>query len=271
MERPEPATTRRATHGGKKGFAFLLLLGVTTVVVCRLIGVDAFTPVPQLLAFLPWLLAPTGLALLLFALARSWTGLTWGVVLLGALAWYIEPYGKTTAPDGPVLAQIRVMTSNVHFGDGTAALVKAVKRERPDIVFVEECQATCSATLRDTFGDLSGDKPAYPYRRAVEGYGSDGSVILSRHPLKGADPIPGSMGMPGAVADVKGHRVRLQLAHPMPPLVRSAPGGGSSTRCAPTRPPTPRPRPSSPVTSTPPRTTRRSATSSTRGSATPPG
>ncbi|WP_414721388.1 endonuclease/exonuclease/phosphatase family protein [Streptomyces ossamyceticus] len=218
MERPEPVTTRRPTHGGKKGFAFLLLFGVTAVVFCRLIGVDAFTPVPQLLAFLPWLLAPTGLALLLFALARSWTGVTWGVVLLGALAWYVEPYGKATAPDGPVLAQIRVMTSNVHFGDGTAALVKAVKRERPDIVFVEECQATCSATLRDTFGDLSGDKPAYPYRRAVEGYGSDGSVILSRHPLKGADPIPGSMGMPGAVADVKGHRVRLQLAHPMPPL-----------------------------------------------------
>jgi endonuclease/exonuclease/phosphatase family metal-dependent hydrolase len=26
------------------------------------------------------------------------------------------------------------------------------------------------------------------------------------------------MGMPGAVADVDGHAVRLQLAHPMPPL-----------------------------------------------------
>jgi endonuclease/exonuclease/phosphatase (EEP) superfamily protein YafD len=26
------------------------------------------------------------------------------------------------------------------------------------------------------------------------------------------------MGMPGAVADVRGHAVRLQLAHPMPPL-----------------------------------------------------
>jgi endonuclease/exonuclease/phosphatase (EEP) superfamily protein YafD len=26
------------------------------------------------------------------------------------------------------------------------------------------------------------------------------------------------MGMPGAVADVQGHAVRLQLAHPMPPL-----------------------------------------------------
>lgn len=44
-------------------------------------------------------------------------------------------------------------------------------------------------------------------------------MILSRFPLKGADGLRGTtMGMPGAVADVRGHDVRLQLAHPMPPL-----------------------------------------------------
>ena len=61
-------------------------------------------------------------------------------------------------------------------------------------------------------------KGSYPYRQAVEGAGSDGSVILSRHPLKPAAGIPATMGMPGATADVKGHEIRLQLAHPMPPL-----------------------------------------------------
>ncbi|UUU37087.1 endonuclease/exonuclease/phosphatase family protein [Streptomyces sp. CA-210063] len=212
---------RRKTHGGKKAFAALFLLGVSVVVGCRVLDVDAFTPVTQLLAFLPWLLAPTGLALLLSLFARWWIGLTWGVVLLGVLAWYIEPYGKTTEPGGTALAQVRVMTSNVQFGWGTDALVKAVRRDRPDIVFVEECELTCSAKLRDTLGDLSGKSgksPAYPHRQAVEGYGSTGSVILSRYPLKPADPIPGTMGMPGAVADIEGNPVRLQLAHPMPPL-----------------------------------------------------
>ncbi|GHH82274.1 endonuclease/exonuclease/phosphatase family protein [Streptomyces capitiformicae] len=219
IERPVPeSAARRRRHGGKKGFAVLFLLGVTVVVGCRVADIDGFTPVTQLLAFLPWLLAPTGLALLLSALARSWTGLTWGVVLLGALAWYIEPYGKAAQPDGTPLARVRVMTSNVQFGQGTDALIRAVDRDRPDIVFVEECQATCMADLRDTFGDLSGENPAYPYRQAVEGYGSDGSVILSRFPLKAADPIPATMGMPGAVADVEGNPVRLRLAHPMPPL-----------------------------------------------------
>ncbi|QYX78742.1 endonuclease/exonuclease/phosphatase family protein [Streptomyces akebiae] len=219
---PEPAPAAgprpRKRHGGKAFLATLLLLGVTLVVGSRAADIDAFTPVPQLLAFLPWLLAPTALALLLALLSRRWLGLTWGVVLLGALAWYIEPYGKASEPNGPVVAEVRVMTSNVQFGRGTDALVKAVRRDRPDIVFVEECELTCSAKLRDTLGDLSGRTPDYPHRRSVEGYGSTGSVILSRYPLKSTDPIPGSMGMPGAVADVEGHPVRLQLAHPMPPL-----------------------------------------------------
>jgi endonuclease/exonuclease/phosphatase family metal-dependent hydrolase len=245
IERPEPIPEpapppRRTRHRGKAFLAALLLLGVSVVVASRAADLDAFTPIPQLLAFLPWLLAPTGLALLFALLARWWIGLTWGVVVLGALAWYVEPYGKASEPTGTVLAEVRVMTSNVQFGRGTDALVKAVRRDRPDIVFVEECELTCSATLRDTFGYLDDNRngqgsegsPAdgsggsggskksveYPYRQAIEGYGSTGSVILSRYPLKPADPIPGTMGMPGAVADVEGHPVRLQLAHPMPPL-----------------------------------------------------
>ncbi|MGW0706668.1 endonuclease/exonuclease/phosphatase family protein [Streptomyces sp. NPDC002643] len=215
--RPE-APARRRTHGGKKAFAGLFLLGVSVVVGCRVFDGDGFTPITQLLAFLPWLLIPVGLGLLLSALARFWTGLVWGVVLLGAIAWYIEPYGERTEPDGARIAELRVMTSNVKFGQGTDALIRAVEREKPDIVFVEECEAVCLASLRDVFGDLSGEKPAYPYRQGVEGYGSEGSVILSRFPLKAGAAIPATMGMPGAVADIDGHPVRLQLAHPMPPL-----------------------------------------------------
>ncbi|BBC34830.1 hypothetical protein SGFS_061240 [Streptomyces graminofaciens] len=214
---PDPARRRRTARGPKAWLAGLLLLGVSVVVGCRAADTDATTPVTQLLAFLPWLLAPTGLALLLAGLARWWTGVTWGVIVLGALAWFIEPYGKANAPAGEAVARVRVMTSNVQFGWGTAALIDAVRRDRPDIVFVEECENTCSAALLEAFGAES-TTPSYPYRQAVEGQGSDGSLILSRHPLKGTAPIPGSMGMPGAVADIDGHPVRLQLAHPMPPL-----------------------------------------------------
>ncbi|MEW2559255.1 endonuclease/exonuclease/phosphatase family protein [Streptomyces griseorubiginosus] len=192
--------------------AALLLAAVSAVVGCRLADTDGVTPVPQLLAFLPWLLAPTGLGLALALLVRWWPGTVWAAVVVGLLAWFITPYSTGSEPDGRMLATLEVLTSNVEFGRATGALVAAVRRKEPDVVFVEECEYRCSAALRRT---LAGQ---YPYRRSVEGAGSTGSVILSRFPLRAAPAVPATMGMPGAVADVHGHAVRLQLAHPMPPL-----------------------------------------------------
>jgi endonuclease/exonuclease/phosphatase (EEP) superfamily protein YafD len=193
--------------------AALLFAAVSVVLGCRLADTDGVTPVPQLLAFLPWLLAPAGAGLALALLARWWPGTVWAAVVLGLLAWFIAPYGQGGEPDGRALVSFRVMTSNVEFGRATDALVAAVREQKPDLVFVEECEYGCSATLRRS---LSG---GYPYRRSVEGSGSAGSVLLSRFPLRPAAAIRGTtMGMPGAVADVRGHAVRLQLAHPMPPL-----------------------------------------------------
>lgn len=208
----EVVTVRR-DRGGRAFLAWLLLLAVGAVVGCRAAGVDGPAPVPQLLAFLPWLLAPTGLALLLALTARRRVLLLAGVLVLGALAWYIEPYGRTDDPEGRPVAELRVMTSNVQYGRATGALIDAVRRHRPDLVFVQECEVTCAAKLRDTFGEGE-----FPHSAAVEGYGSDGSVILSRLPLTPTEGVNGTMGMPGATTEAGGVRVRLQLAHPMPPL-----------------------------------------------------
>jgi endonuclease/exonuclease/phosphatase (EEP) superfamily protein YafD len=206
--------TRRGGRRIGAWCAGLLLAGVSVVVGCRVADTDGITPVPQLLAFLPWLLAPTGFALLCALLARWWTGLVWGVAVLGLLAWYLDPYGRTGEPGGPPLATLRVLTSNVEFGRGAPALVPQIRDRRPDVVFVEECEYTCQATLEGDFAAV------YPYRQAVRAAGSHGSLILSRYPLKPTAGVPGTMGMPGAVADVGGRAVRLQLAHPMPPLPR---------------------------------------------------
>lgn len=213
-------------------FAALLLLTVSTVLACRIADTDAVTPIPQLLAFLPWLLAPTALALLFAALSHWRIGLVWGVAALAVIAWYIEPYGKTMEPGGVPVAEVRVLTANVEFGQATDGLIDAVSAQRPDLVFVQECEATCEKKLEQAFGKNGrngsngkggkADKDGgYPYRQAVQSVtakGSDGSVILSRHPLKPAKGIPATMGMPGATADVDGQEIRLQLAHPMPPL-----------------------------------------------------
>ncbi|KOU63925.1 membrane protein [Streptomyces sp. MMG1533] len=193
-------------------FAALLFAGVSVVVGCRVADTDGITPVPQLLAFLPWLLAPAGLGLGIALLARWWAGVVWAVAVLGLLAWFMEPYGRTTAPGGAAVASLRVLSSNVEFGQATESLIATVRSERPDLVFVQECEYRCDAALKQS---LAAD---YPHRQAVEGGGSTGSVLLSRFPLRDAARIPGTMGMPGAVAEVRGRAVRLQLAHPMPPL-----------------------------------------------------
>jgi endonuclease/exonuclease/phosphatase (EEP) superfamily protein YafD len=185
---------------------------VSVVAGSRAADSDGVTPVPQLLAFLPWLLVPAGAGLLLALLGRWRLGMAWALVVLGLLAWYIEPYGRTDEPGGTPLAEFQVLTSNVEFGHGTAALVPLIRRHRPAVVFVEECEHRCQATLRAEFG------ADYPYRRAVEAAGSKGSLVLSRFPLRGTAGVRGTMGMPGAIADVHGRAVRLQLAHPMPPL-----------------------------------------------------
>lgn len=209
---PDGTPGRRAGRRFGTWSAALLFLGVSVVVGCRVADTDGITPVPQFLAFLPWLLVPTGFGLLLALFSRWWAGVVWAVVLFGLLAWFMEPYGKSGQPGGPALVSFRVLTSNLEFGHATDSLVAAVRREKPDLVFVQECEYTCDATLREA---LATD---YPHREARVADGSAGSVVLSRFPLKPAAPVPGTMAMPGAVADVHGHAVRLQLAHPMPPL-----------------------------------------------------
>jgi endonuclease/exonuclease/phosphatase (EEP) superfamily protein YafD len=210
-----PGGAREEHRTGRRFAAWsaaLLLAGVSVVVGHRVADSDGGTPVPQLLAFLPWLLVPVGVALLLSFLSRWWLGLLWGLVLAGLLAWYMQPYGKTGDPIGQPVAELRVLTSNVEFGQATGALVTAVREEKPDLVFVQECDHACVTTLKR---DLAAD---YPHRRAVEGAGSEGSVILSRLPLTAAEGVKATMGMPAAVTDVDGTSVRLQLAHPMPPV-----------------------------------------------------
>ncbi|MDI3384728.1 endonuclease/exonuclease/phosphatase family protein [Streptomyces sp. B-S-A8] len=209
------STWRKVWRPVARWAAALVLAGVSVVLLCRALDVDGVTPLPQLLAFLPWLLVPGALAAALAALARWRTGLVWGAVVLAVTGWFCRPYGEAAEPEGRAVAQVRVLTSNIEFGGATEELLAAVRSEKPDLVFVQECDLGCSAVLKARLGER------FPYRSLVEATGAEGSAILSRYPLKPGAGVDGMLGMPGAVAEVEGHSVRLQLAHPMPPV----PGG----------------------------------------------
>ncbi|MFF8291511.1 endonuclease/exonuclease/phosphatase family protein [Streptomyces sp. NPDC016309] len=190
--------------------AGVLLVVPTAVAGCRLAGTDAVTPVPQLLALLPWLAVPAGAALLVSLPARRPALTAWAAAVLAATLWSARPYGPDATPaDGPVTGRLRVLAANTEFGNAAGDLLATVRRERPDLVFVSECDPACARTLSVHF----------PYGAQVAAAGSAGSVILGTTPLTAEPALPGTtMGMPGATVRVGGEDVTLRLAHPMPPL-----------------------------------------------------
>ncbi|MGW4031878.1 endonuclease/exonuclease/phosphatase family protein [Streptomyces sp. NPDC004838] len=213
----EPDAPARPRGGRRPAvwLAVLLLLVPTVVAACRVADTDAVTPVPQLLAFLPWLLLPAGAALLLALFARWRTGMVWAVAVLAVTGWFVRPYdtGLAEDPSGQVVARLEVLTSNVEFGNGTEGLLATIKRENPDLVFVQECAAQCSDGLAAQVSQAD-----YPYRNVVEGDMAFGSAILSKYPLRKAPGIESTLAMPGSVAVIADREVQLQLAHPLPPI-----------------------------------------------------
>lgn len=200
------------------GCAVPLLLLVSVVIGHRAADADGFTPVPQLLAFLPWLLLPCLLGLLLSTLARWPLGCVWALAALVATGWYSQPYEGAGGggPSGPVIARPRVLSANLEYGQATEGLLATLRAERPELVAVQECDRGCAAALNSP--EL---RAAYPYRNIVTGDPAEGSAILSVYPLRNEAGVRGSLAMPGARARIAGQWVRVQVAHPMPPL----PGG----------------------------------------------
>ncbi|MEU3604069.1 endonuclease/exonuclease/phosphatase family protein [Streptomyces sp. NPDC035033] len=193
--------------------AGLLLAVPAAVAGCRALGTDGVTPLPQLLSFLPWLTVPAGLGLLCAGLARR-RGLAFlAVLVLTGTVWASLPYTPLSAvTHGLPVARVRVIAANVEFGQATGALIDLARRERPQLLFVSECDPACGRRLTAALSRQ------LPHRVAVEAEGSAGSVLLSAHPLRDRAVVPSVMGMPGATADIAGRPVRLQLAHPMPPV-----------------------------------------------------
>ena len=217
-ERGRGRERRHRRHPVLAAFAALTLLALSVPLALRGADMDGPSPVPQLLAFLPWFLVPAWLALLAAAFARRPLLLVWAVAVLGATGWFLQPYGDPApsgAKDRPAKVRFRLLTANLQFGDATHALLDTLRRERPQLVSVQECDHRCAKALRSR--EM---REAYPHRMIVGGSPAEGSALLSVFPLSDKHEVEGRLSMPGATADVRGRRVRLQVAHPMPPEFR---------------------------------------------------
>ncbi|MFJ7996829.1 endonuclease/exonuclease/phosphatase family protein [Streptomyces sp. NPDC096310] len=219
---PSPPVTRPLIQRLLLGATGLFLLAATVLLGCRALGGDGITPVPQFLAFLPWLLVPSAVALLLTVLLRWRAGVVWALVVVGAGGWFLRPYDTQAASaagsgsgrtGGAAPVMLKVLTSNVEYGQATRGLIDVIRREKPDLVFVQECEFRCVELLDERIPAAD-----YPYRNVVKASSAEGSSILSRFPLTDAARIPGLLAMPGSTARVGDRTVRLQLAHPLPPI-----------------------------------------------------
>ncbi|MGK5546926.1 endonuclease/exonuclease/phosphatase family protein [Streptomyces sp. URMC 127] len=219
---PGPAEAPpRVRRKAARWAAGLLLALVSGPLLCRACDVDGVTPVPQLLAFLPWLLAPAGAALVLAAGTRWAAGCAWGLAAVLGTLYFLPPYEAGGAPasgtsgaSGPEVARLRVLTANLEFGGATPGLLEALRRERPDLVSVQECSPQeCAPALNG-----AEVRAAYPYRIVVGGGRAQGSALLSRFPLEPDGSVRGTLAMPRALVRVAGTRLLFQVAHPMPPV-----------------------------------------------------
>ncbi|WP_314615543.1 endonuclease/exonuclease/phosphatase family protein [Streptomyces stackebrandtii] len=193
--------------------AGLLLVVPAVISACRLLDTDGISPVPQLLSLLPWLSVPAGLAVLLAAFAGRRALTLLAVVVLGAVGWSSLPYmPQLVTSYGLPITRVTVLAANVEYGQATGALTEAIRREHPQLVFVSECDTACGHALTTAFA------AELPHHTSVDAGGASGSVLLSAYPLTDRRVIPAAMGMPGATAEIGGMPVRLQLAHPLPPV-----------------------------------------------------
>lgn len=209
---PEPQPLR-PRHRLTAWAAGLLLVVPALISACRFLDTDGISPVPQLLSLLPWLAVPAGLAVLLAAVARRRALTLLAVVVLAAVGWSSLPYmPQLVTSYGLPLARVKVLAANVEYGQATGALIDTIRRERPQLVFATECDLVCGHALTTAFA------AELPHHTSVDAGGASGSVLLSAYPLTDERVIPAAMGMPGATARIAGLPVRLQLAHPLPPV-----------------------------------------------------
>jgi endonuclease/exonuclease/phosphatase (EEP) superfamily protein YafD len=192
----------------------LLVAGWTAM---RLLGLDHGFPLVQLVAFTPFA-AAGAVAITAFALLlrRRAPALLAAMAAL-ALAAVVAPraLGGPTEPAGDAGPALRVVTANMHFGDGSApALVALVRRSHADVLSVQELTPQLVVALnRAGLGDLM------PHYVLAPDAGAAGTGLYARAPLR-ALPRPRDTHNPmaTAAAQVRGAgTVQLVAVHTAAP------------------------------------------------------
>ncbi|MFF5171322.1 endonuclease/exonuclease/phosphatase family protein [Micromonospora sp. NPDC000089] len=176
-------------------------------------------PLVQAVAFTPYVAVGSLIALVLtLALRRRGPALVAAVAAL-ALVGAVVPRALPSAQPATTGPALRLLTANLLFGGADArALVELVRRERVDVLTVQEFTPQAQAAL-----DAAGLAGLLPHRQAGAAADSTGSGLYSRHPLTdgGVRRNPGVFHFAQAYATVTvpgAPPVRVESAHPCAPF-----------------------------------------------------
>ncbi len=178
-------------HGGMIAWRLLaiaVLLPVVSLSIFRAVPAPWPTPVVQLLAFTPWLVVPSVLALgLALAGRRLWLTALAALVLAAQLFWLFPLDAGGPVPDSSVPGtRITVLNINSHFGEADAAeVVRLIREHGVELLAVQEHTQGLEDRLI-----TEGLERLLPHKLSDPRDDASGSALYSAHPMEAMGVLP---------------------------------------------------------------------------------
>ncbi|MFF4658508.1 endonuclease/exonuclease/phosphatase family protein [Streptomyces sp. NPDC001381] len=207
---------RRGRTAGLLGCG-VVLAGPSALLVVRLTGLDAGTPLAVPMVLFPYGAALSVLVLCVLSavprLRSRWAVAVAALVTAAQVALLVPRFVSHQEQVPAPAAELRVATLNAHVGRADPrAVVRLVRTERIDVLAVEELPAAGVAALAE-----AGLDRLLPHR---ELHPENDSSVYSRLPLTHAGPLDAGTAWPQTAAEVTvgGRTVRLVAVHTYYPL-----------------------------------------------------
>ena len=198
----------------------LVVLAVAWVPFAALAAVDldAWWPIPSLVAFLPYAVLAT---LLVAALAIVLKARVVALIAIAGLIILIAPRtGRFTADAQPAANGPRLVvgTANVRFGQADpVALARLVRERRIDVLALQEDTPDFTEDLTAT-----GIRTRLPYGTIQAAPGARGISVYSRYPITTVPRKRGDQRTVGGIITLPGgQQLHVRSAHPPPPFSQS--------------------------------------------------
>jgi endonuclease/exonuclease/phosphatase family metal-dependent hydrolase len=201
------------------GLVWLCAGGWAVFAFVRLFGLERGFPLVPLFAFTPWIALGAVVPVALAAALRRWYALGTAVVAAVVLAALVLPRafgGPTTAEGGPG-ATLRVLSSNVEFGEADPDELLGLARELDvDVLVVAELTPRFAAELRQ-----AGVSEILPYEvLSAEPHARGTGVYSDLRPSQQViQDMPGGYSLVRAhLAPSRGRPLEMIAAHIAPPI-----------------------------------------------------